>query len=225
MAQRDGLRGITAIEFGVAGGKGLLEMQNYAGAIEPSTGVAVNVVGFDIGSGLPSFIGDYRDHPDQWKPGDYALSQADLTGKLVATRSRLIIGNVKKTVPKFLKNEDIFPVGFISFDLDLYSSTRDALEILRSPKRKMLRQTPLYFDDLDLVSTHRWAGELLAIEEFNRTCDVVKIDKWYTIKGGKPFPEAYYWEKMFVAHDLEAISRYRPGTRLDGRQDSNLAVT
>ena len=82
----------------------------------------------------------------------------------------------------------------------------------------MLRQTPLYFDDLDFTSNHRWAGELLAIDEFNRTCDAVKIDRWYNIKGGKPFPEAYYWEKMFMAHDLEAISRYQPDIGLGGRQ-------
>jgi hypothetical protein len=210
MAQRDGLRRITAIEFGVASGEGLLAMQTYAGLIESFTGVAIDAVGFDSGAGLPSFIGDHRDHPDQWQPGDYPLHHTTLTGRLIAGRTRLVIGDVKETVPAFLENELTHPAGFISFDLDLYSSTKDALEIIRSPKRKMLRQTPLYFDDLDFISTHRWAGELLAIDEFNRTCAGVKIDKWYNVKAGKPFPEAYHWEKLFVAHDLDAISRYRP---------------
>jgi hypothetical protein len=113
---------------------------------------------------------------------------------------------VSKTVPALLDTGDFAPFGFISFDLDLYSSTRDALEILRSPKRQMLRQTVLYFDDTDFIVNHRWAGEPLAIDEFNAGTPDVKIDRWYAVRGGKPFPEAPYYDKMMVAHDLVAIS-------------------
>ncbi len=70
----------------------------------------------------------------------------------------------------------------------------------------MLAHTPVYFDDLDFIFNHKWGGELLAIEEFNKTCDVVKIDRWYNIGFDKPFSEAYFWQKMMVAHDLEAIN-------------------
>ncbi len=131
----------------------------------------------------------------------------DLSRQIDPARTRLIIGEVGQTVPAFVEQSDFLPIGFAAFDLDLYSSTRDALTIFRTPKRKMLRQTPIYFDDIDFISNHRWAGELLAIEDFNRNCDFVKIDHWYNVKSDKPFPEAYYWDKLMVAHDLEAISR------------------
>ncbi|MBV8739929.1 MAG: hypothetical protein JO007_22285 [Alphaproteobacteria bacterium] len=206
LAKRQGISGITAVEFGVASGGGLLAMEQYARRIEQFTGIVIKVVGFDTGSGLPAFIGDYRDHPDHWQTGAYPLAD-DLRGRIDPASTRLVIGDVRQTVPAFLKESDFLPLGFVSFDLDLYSSTRDALQIFDSRERKMLRQTPIYFDDIDFISNHRWAGELLAIEEFNRSCDFVKIDHWYNLKSDKPFPEAYYWEKLMVAHDLEAISR------------------
>ncbi len=209
LAKNEGQRQIRVLEFGVASGRGLLKMEEYARRIEAFTGVSIKVVGFDSGHGLPAFIGDYRDHPDQWKPGDYKIDIHALTDRIDPTRTELIVGDVRATVPEFLARGDLSPVGFAAFDLDLYSATRDALEIFRSPDRKMLRQTPVYFDDIDFISTHRWAGELLAIEEFNKTCDFVKIDRWYNIKAGKPFPEAYHWDKLMVAHDLAAISSYR----------------
>src|SRR3954462_6390867 len=106
-----------------------------------------------------------------------------------------------RTIPKSRSGSESWcsagnfsPLGFISFDLDLYSSTRNALEILRSPKRKMLRQTLLYFDDISFLIDHRWASELLAIEEFNAKTTDVKIDRWHNIRGDGPFPEAPYYE-------------------------------
>lgn len=56
---------ISAMEFGVAGGAGLIALQDDARSVERDTGVAIKVFGFDMGAaGLPEFIGDYRDHPD-----------------------------------------------------------------------------------------------------------------------------------------------------------------
>jgi len=210
-AKIQGHTAITVVEFGVYTGVGLLNMEKYATQIEMSTGVHIKVVGFDSGHGLPSFIGDYRDHPDQWSPGSYKMANfEELANRIDPMRTQLIIGNVSETVPKFLEGGNFATLGFIAFDLDLYSSTRDALEILRSPKRKMLRQTPVYFDDINFITNHRWAGELAAIDEFNSTCESVKIDCWYNIRHDKPFPEAHYWEKMMVAHDLPAISAVDP---------------
>jgi len=59
---------ISVIEFGVAGGTGLLTLEREAAAVEKETGVSIKVHGFDNGSaGLPEFIGDYCDHPDARK--------------------------------------------------------------------------------------------------------------------------------------------------------------
>jgi hypothetical protein len=94
----------------------------------------------------------------------------------------------------------------VSIDLDLYSSTQAALQIFRVPDKRMLWHVPLYFDDIEFLFNHKYAGELLAIEEFNEESRQVKIDIWYGVRKGRPFPERPYLEKLYVAHDLEAIS-------------------
>ncbi len=70
----------------------------------------------------------------------------------------------------------------------------------------MLWHVPLYFDDIEFLFNHKFAGELLAIDEFNEQSRRVKIDKWYGVRLGRPFPERPFLEKLYVAHDLEAIS-------------------
>ena len=206
-AARQKVAEISVIEFGVAGGDGLVALQREAEAVERETGVGIKVYGFDAGpQGLPAFIGDYRDHPDAWQPGDYPMNESALRRRLSA-RTTLILGNVGDTVPRFFNDFQPPPVGFVSFDLDLYSSTRDALQIFRVPDKKMLWHVPLYFDDIEFVFNHKFAGELLAIDEFNVECSQVKIDRWYGVRIGRPFPERPFLEKLYVAHDLEAISK------------------
>ena len=205
-ALRNGVGEIAVIEFGVAGGNGLLALEREAGAVEQEFGVAIKVYGFDNGpAGLPAFIGDHRDHPDKWRPGDFPMDEPLLRSK-IGPRTSLVIGNVAETVPRFFDDPNVPPVGFIAFDLDLYSSTTHALRILSMPGRRILDHVPIYFDDTEHSVSHRFAGELLAIDEFNRTNDHVKIDRWRGLKSDRPFPEASYLQKMYMAHDLEAIS-------------------
>src|SRR5215469_11295162 len=67
LAQRLGHKRITAVEFGVAGGNGLVALEFLAEKIEKEVGVGVDVVGFDSGEGLPSTDEqDYRDLPYFW---------------------------------------------------------------------------------------------------------------------------------------------------------------
>jgi hypothetical protein len=206
-ARLEGIQAFSAIEFGVAGGTGLLALQQEAEAVEAHTGIAIKVYGFDIGSdGLPEFIGDYRDHPDVWRPGDFPTDIEHLKCWLSA-RTRLILGDVRATVPGFFDDPQVPPVGFVAIDLDLYSSTKDALRILSMPERRMLVHVPVYCDDIDEARGHRFGGELLAIEEFNDENQHVKIDVWRGIRSDRPFADAPYLEKMFMAHDLEAISK------------------
>jgi len=205
-ARIEGVDAICVIEFGVAGGEGLLALEDAAEAVEKDSGVRIQVIGFDCGaSGLPEFCGDHRDHPDFWKPGDFRMD-ADALRRRLGSRTQLIIGNVGETLPEFVERQMEFPVGFASYDLDLYSSTAQALLLLEHPARKMLKNVPLYFDDIDFLVNHRYAGELLAIDEFNERNPSVKIDRWYGVKYGRPFPERHFLDKMFVAHDLAAIT-------------------
>lgn len=205
-AIKQGLHQISVIEFGVAGGEGLLVLQKEAAAVEKELGVEIKVFGFDAGGGLPRLIGDYRDHPDVYRSGDYPMDESALRAQLTS-RTMLILGNVAETVPGFFDNYDPPPIGFVSFDLDFYSSTRDALKIFTLPNKRMLRQVPLYFDDINRLHNHKFAGEPLAIEEFNQENSNVKIDRWYHVKWRSAFPERLYFDDLYVAHDLDAINK------------------
>ena len=126
-ARVQGIREISVIEFGVAAGNGLLALQAEAEAVERATGVAIRVYGFDAGpGGLPTFCGDYRDHPDMWMPGDYPMDVDALRPKL-APRTTLILGDIRENIERFREEYDPSPIGFLSIDVDLYSSTAAAL--------------------------------------------------------------------------------------------------
>jgi hypothetical protein len=209
-ASRQGVRELCAIEFGVAGGGGLLAMQRDAATVEQETGIGIRLYGFDMGAvGLPEFCGDHRDHPDVWQPGDYPMDVEKLQERLTA-RTKLIIGNLRDTVPQFGERHRPPPVGFVSVDVDLYSSSRDALRLFTTPGVGSLWHVPMYFDDIDFIFNHRYGGELLAIAEFNEQNEHFKIDRWYGVRKGRPFPERPYLDKMYVAHDLRTVASARP---------------
>lgn len=203
-ALQQGVKEISVFEFGVAGGNGLLAMAEIASAVEKETGVKISVYGFDMGSGLPASIGDYRDYPDQWQEGDYPMDEQALRKRLPAN-TKLIIGNVSDTLMRELPRIRE-TIGFVAVDVDIYSSTCDVLRMFSNPNRRMLHRVFMYFDDVDLMFTHRFAGELLAVEEFNQACSCVKIDQWRGIHKLRPFPEAAWLNRMFIAHDVEAIT-------------------
>jgi hypothetical protein len=62
------------------------------------------------------------------------------------------------------------------------------------------------FDDHGFTFKHRFAGERLASEEFNRQSAQEKIDRWDGVRYGRPFPDRPYLEQMYVAHDIAATS-------------------
>lgn len=208
-ARREGVSSIAVIEFGVASGQGLKLLEKHADAVERATGVKIAVYGFDTGSGLPSPIGDYRDHPDAWQPGEFDMDVDSLAATL-SSRTKLVLGNVKTTVPQFVAEGKAPPIGFISFDLDFYSSTREALKVLSLPGKRILNRVFLYFDDINNFWSHSWAGERLAIREFNDVHEWIKIDRWFDLDVWRPFPEQQpRLKQMYVAHDLQAISKSR----------------
>jgi len=202
-AKREGHPAVSVIEFGVAEGYGLLALQKHAAAVERYTGVKIHVYGFDRGSGLPQGTGDYRDHPDVWKPGDYQMNEPWLRRQLGA-RSTLTIGDVGATA---MTQAFAAPIGFAALDLDFYSSTSAALQILLREDVQLLHRVALYFDDIDAAYNHRFAGALLAIEEFNLDSKRVKIDQWRGVQSGRPFPDADWLRSMYLAHNLAAISQ------------------
>jgi hypothetical protein len=155
LARRLKLSRISVLEFGVAGGRGLLNLEHHAARVGALTGVAIEVYGFDTGEGLPP-------------PVDFKMDQAALKAKLKS--AKLVLGDVKQTTPTFAADFKPAPIGAISFDLDYYSSTLDAFGVLTVPSEFRLPRIFVYFDDIfssDLGHVGPGAGVPLAIDEFN----------------------------------------------------------
>ncbi len=97
------------------------------------------------------------------------------------------------------------PLGFVSFDLDYYSSTRDALPLLEAAAETRLPRVLCYFDDVvdpDYAFFTEAAGELLAIEEFNRSHPKQHLSLLRSLAHTKPLRAAWHG-KMYVLHDFE----------------------
>src|SRR5262249_16118789 len=92
--------------------------------------------------------------------------------------AKLVIGDVKDTCATFFSKHNAAPVGCIFHDLDYYSSTRDALELFDAQASNFLPRVFMYFDDVygdNTCLVTPFAGELLAIDEFNRSHETKKI--------------------------------------------------
>lgn len=158
---------ISVLEFGVAGGAGLLWMERYAEEIEGVFPVEIEIYGFDTGAGLPPPT-DYRDLPYHWKEGFFAMDKATLESRL--KRAKLVMGNVADTCKTFFRDYKPAPIGAVAHDLDFYSSTVDGLKLFAAEPRHLMPRMFCYFDDTigsDIELYSDFTGERLAIEEFN----------------------------------------------------------
>lgn len=201
IAKTLGVPRISAVEFGVAGGNGLVALEGAAEAAERLLGVPVDVYGFDAGGGIPT-PRDHRDAPYFITGGDFPMDEKRLRARL--HKAEVILGLVEETVPTFVAR-DPAPVGFISFDLDYYSSTMAAFTLLTARSEAMLPRVMCYFDD---VIGYPWGdinGERLAIHEFNATHDNRKIDPIYGLRYFLPPPYSFepWTEAMYIAHALD----------------------
>jgi hypothetical protein len=162
-----GYKEVSFVEFGVAGGNGLVALEKIKTIIERYIPITIRVLGFDLGSGLPTPI-DHRDLPYIWQGGFYEMDVERLRARL--TSAELILGSVAQTVPTFLSQPSTgAPIGMISFDLDYYSSTVDAFQIFEIDRTNILPRVMCYMDDIT-GSTECYSdftGERLAISEFN----------------------------------------------------------
>jgi len=200
-----GQRRVAVIEFGVAGGNGLLELERVAGWVERRSGVGIDVYGFDTGRGLPQ-PQDYRDLPNLWSEGHFPMDHEQLRSCL--GRAELELGPVAETVPRFLESGPA-PIGFVSFDLDLYSSTVDAFRIFESPPERLLPRVTCYFDDIIGFSHGDFAGERLAISEFNQTHEDRKISQLYGLRYVL-LQEKWWTEMMYMFHLFDHPDYNRP---------------
>ena len=116
--------------------------------------------------------------------------------------AKLYLGNVAQTLADFLRS-DAAPVGFVSIDLDYYSSTKDALKIFDGPDDKFLPRVTCYLDDIvndGIRFPCSYVGEQLAIEEFNQRAEPQhKLCPWGIWDHQLLFP-AVWNQQMYVYH-------------------------
>lgn len=169
---------ISAIEFGVAGGNGLAFICNFAKEVQRVTGVEIVCYGFDTGKGMPPPKAE-KDLPYWFKENQYAMDMQALAKRGLC--ENLIIGDIKDTIPDFLKTHNPPPIGAIFNDLDYWSSTRDSLKLFEEAALRpdnFLPRLFMYFDDViggNIEMYGAYNGQLSAISEFNDLNDKIKI--------------------------------------------------
>ncbi|ASY65936.1 hypothetical protein SJ05684_b49540 (plasmid) [Sinorhizobium sojae CCBAU 05684] len=175
-----------------------------------ATGVAIDIYGFDRGEGLPK-PSDFRDLPYIWREGDFTMDVAALRNKV--PRARLMLGDIEVTVPEFLKLERVAPIGFVSIDVDYYSSSVAALKLFRGSPEHFLPRVFCYLDDTvgddDQIIHNEYVGELRAIAEFNETSATTKLAPVNGLSAKRTLA-APWNDLIYVAHifDHPEYSRY-----------------
>jgi hypothetical protein len=216
-AQQAAMQGISAIsvaEFGVASGAGLLNMCAIATEVMRTTGVRIEIYGFDAGTGMPPPI-DHRDHPEHWQEGDFPMN-VDRLHEALPSFAHLIIGDVENTIPGFLAMlSPKAPLAFVSLDLDYYSSTKKALEVFKGPADHYASTVVVYLDDIVEESANPWCGELLAVREFNEEDLPRKISPFPALRAKRIFKNPLWIEQIYLLHILDhddRQARIRRGT-------------
>lgn len=157
-----GLKEISVIEFGVAGGNGLVALEFHAREIGRIFGIKIQVYGFDTGEGLPEWEADYRNESYKFQKGMYKMDYSRLME--VLDEAKLILGDINLTSRQFWEMSPA-PIGAVMVDVDLYTSTVPILYMLETEYKNVLPRVFMYFDDI--FRGFESIGENLAIREFN----------------------------------------------------------
>jgi hypothetical protein len=198
LAKSAGIDRVAIMEFGVAAGGGLMNMCWIADKVSRETGVQFDIVGFDSGEGMPPPV-DYRDHPEKYFTGDYP--PVDKTALLAAlpANAKIYYGPIEQTL-KQAEAELTSTVGFISIDVDYYWSTKQSLDVLKWKAKRYLPSVPMYFDDVYALDHNIYCGELLAIEDFNKSNELRKITVMNFLSKWRIFKNAIWHGQIYYAH-------------------------
>jgi hypothetical protein len=198
IARALGLPSVAAIELGVGGGDGLLALERAAVAASLLSEIDVAVYGFDTGVGMPEPV-DHRDTPwlTAWESPE--LDEDRLRPQL--TRAQLVLGPVADTVPRFVHSTHP-PIGFLSFDLGYYSSTRDALVLLDAPAQRLLPRVGCFVDDVFGYGASDFTGARAAISDFNAAHVERKLSRIHGLRYSLPVSQDQlpWHEQMYLAH-------------------------
>lgn len=195
-----GYKKISIIEFGCWNCDGLIDLEHYIKDIKNFFNLEFKVFGFDLGDGHPDYNSDTRDRLYELTKGDYPFDNKENLKKLKDTE--LILGDVKDTLNNFLESRNIeeYPIGFISYDLGLYTSTKYALKILDKDSKYFIPRPYLYFDNNYFVLDNE--GDRLALREFNQNskkqiCKINEMSEQLSLS----------WKKwLFLAKRIYSLS-------------------
>jgi hypothetical protein len=195
-----GLPAISVLEVGVAGGAGLKALERIAADVSQRHQLSIEVYGFDTGEGLPEPQG-YRDLPYHWQTGFYKMDVEKLRRSLTGTK--LVLGDVRETMPEFFNKYQPAPIGAVMIDVDFYSSTVDALRFAEGPSGSRIPRVFCYFDDViggPIELYNEYTGELAAIREFNEKGDTIKLSKVKYLRGR--FFSREWHDQIYALHDF-----------------------
>jgi hypothetical protein len=199
-----GHRSVTVIEFGVATGAGLLNICDISRSVTKATGVEFRIFGFDTGSGMPAPV-DYRDLPYVFTSGSLSMVDPDRLRDALPDNAELILGNIADTLPQFLMRvSEESPIGYVAVDVDYYSSAKECLRAFSDGNpRKYLPMTMVYLDDIGVVGSNPWVGELLAVNEFNDEHKHRKIHPEMWLRARRIFKCASWIDQIYIMHALD----------------------
>jgi hypothetical protein len=203
LAMVQGLKSVTAIEFGVAAGAGLVNICDISRNITKLTGVDFKIFGFDSGKGMPP-PRDHRDHPEVFSAGSYPLIDRSALMRALPHNAKLILGDIQETLPPFVAGLSASsPVGFVVIDVDYYWSAKECLNVFLGAADNYLPWTLVYLDDIGFESANPWAGELLAVREFNEENEMRKINLFRGLRHKRLFKHTSWFDQVYLLHVLD----------------------
>ena len=197
-----GYKKISIIEFGVAGGRGMLNIEYHIDEIKKIIDMDFEVYGFDSGAGMPKST-DPRDCTYLWFEGDFNMDKEKLLSRL--KYSKLIFGDVAQTTRTFFDEYKPAPIACVFNDLDYYTSTLNSFNIFDTSSDNYLPRIPMYFDDVIgrfEFPMNDFVGELAAIHEYNRLNERKKIGKINELRHKRKV-QAKWNEMIYVFQDFD----------------------
>ena len=199
LAKKLGFNEMSVLEFGVAGGNGLVAIAEETKKIQKELGIRIQIWGFDLKTGLPA-PSDYKDLPYWFKQGLFTMNEEALRKKV--PQANLVLGDVKDTCSDFGEKHHPPVIGCIFFDLDLYKSTKNSFEIFNN-QQWCLPRVFCYFDDIigtENVLYNEYTGVLLSIKEYNEEQSTRKLAKNQHLIIKEP-QVPWHWQ-IYIHHDF-----------------------
>jgi hypothetical protein len=220
LARRLNVPAISVLEFGVAGGNGLLFLDQFARRVAIELDVQIQVYGFDTGRGLPEVVGA-ENLPYWFQSSQYGMDIKSL--RAAGVSATLVLGDVKETVKSFFAQHKAAPVGAILNDLDLYSSTSDSFMLFEQDYSHFLPRLFMYFDDVIGTEYEMYSpcnGQLLAISDFNKSQDRAYLGLNQNLQTR---PDLIYRNQIYYAH-LKSHPQYQQYIGAQRQRDIELAL-